>query len=235
MKLKYYLRGLGIGVVVTAIIMSITNKPQELTDAQIKMRAAELGMVEESVLADLQAEESQMDAVEEMLNEYADDSETVVAEETSAEETSTEQITEEAETVDVEEVVAEAEEITDEIEAVEETDEETDEETTDMADAEIIETEVTTEEVVEADNVSSGNVEITEEVIENFTIINIEKGNGSEVVSRRLYEAGLVESSVEYNQFLVKNGYDRKLSVGNHEIPAGATYDEMAQILCGMR
>ena len=231
MKLKYYLRGLGIGVVVTAIIMSITNKPQELTDAQIKMRAAELGMVEESVLADLQAEESQMDAVEEMLNEYADDSETVVAEETSAEETSTEQITEEAETVDVEEVVAEAEEITDEIEAVEETDEET----TDMADAEIIETEVTTEEVVEADNVSSGNVEITEEVIENFTIINIEKGNGSEVVSRRLYEAGLVESSVEYNQFLVKNGYDRKLSVGNHEIPAGATYDEMAQILCGMR
>lgn len=231
MKLKYYLRGLGIGVVVTAIIMSITNKPQELTDAQIKMRATELGMVEESVLADLQAEESQMDAVEEMLNEYADDSETVVAEETSAEETSTEQITEGAETVDVEEVVAEAEEITDEIEAVEETDEET----TDMADAEIIETEVTTEEVVEAENVPSGNVEITEEVIENFTIINIEKGNGSEVVSRRLYEAGLVESSVEYNQFLVKNGYDRKLSVGNHEIPAGATYDEMAQILCGMR
>ena len=57
MKLKYYLRGLGIGIVVTAIIMSITNKPQELTDAQIKMRALELGMVEESVLADLQAKE----------------------------------------------------------------------------------------------------------------------------------------------------------------------------------
>ena len=76
---------------------------------------------------------------------------------------------------------------------------------------------------------------IKEEVVENYTIIKVEKGNGSEIVSRRLYEAGLVESAVEYNQFLVKNGYDRRLSVGNHEIPSGATHEEMARILCGMK
>lgn len=48
MKLKYYLRGLGIGIVVTAIILTIAleRKPQALTDAEIKARAAELGMVE---------------------------------------------------------------------------------------------------------------------------------------------------------------------------------------------
>lgn len=48
MKLKYYLRGLGIGVLVTTIILAIAlnRKPMELTDAQIKERAAQLGMVE---------------------------------------------------------------------------------------------------------------------------------------------------------------------------------------------
>lgn len=50
MKLKYYLRGLGIGVLVTTIILAIAlnNKPMELTDAQIKERARQLGMVEET-------------------------------------------------------------------------------------------------------------------------------------------------------------------------------------------
>jgi len=53
MKLKYYLRGLGIGIAVTAFIMSSVKETEKLTDAQIKMRALELGMVEETVLADL--------------------------------------------------------------------------------------------------------------------------------------------------------------------------------------
>ncbi len=57
MNLKYYLRGLGIGIVVTAIIMSISasSEKETLSDAQIKARAAELGMVETSgVLSELE-------------------------------------------------------------------------------------------------------------------------------------------------------------------------------------
>ena len=52
MKLKYYLRGLGIGVIVTTIILAIAlnRKTEALTDAQIKERAAELGMVEENLV-----------------------------------------------------------------------------------------------------------------------------------------------------------------------------------------
>ena len=201
MKLKYYLRGLGIGILVTAVIMSVTNKPKEMTDAQIKMRARELGMVEESVLSDLQAKDelSDMAAVEEMLNEYTQEEENV------------EEVTE----------TDEAEVITEEV-------------------AELEEAEVITEEVTETnkeveETEESDKVDVIDEVIESFTVVKVERGNGSEVVSRRLYEAGLVESAVEYNQFLVKNGYDRRLSVGNHEIPAGASYEEMARILCGMK
>lgn len=61
MNLKYYLRGLGIGIVVTALIMGIAagGKKQVLTDEEIMERARELGMVEEStVLADTVAGES---------------------------------------------------------------------------------------------------------------------------------------------------------------------------------
>ncbi len=58
MKLKYYLRGLGIGVLVTAFIMGIAGKEKPMTDAEIKIRAAQLGMVEETVLSDLKTKES---------------------------------------------------------------------------------------------------------------------------------------------------------------------------------
>lgn len=48
MKLKYYLRGIGIGMIVTTIILMIAfaaHKEQPLTDDEIRTRAAALGMV----------------------------------------------------------------------------------------------------------------------------------------------------------------------------------------------
>lgn len=56
MKLKYYLRGLGIGMIVTALILGISfssrqeQASQPMTDDQIRERAAELGMVDSSEL-----------------------------------------------------------------------------------------------------------------------------------------------------------------------------------------
>ncbi|MGN0344829.1 MAG: hypothetical protein ACI4EC_07710 [Lachnospiraceae bacterium] len=48
MKLKYYLRGIGIGVIVTTVILMIAfavHREQPLTDDEIRERASELGMV----------------------------------------------------------------------------------------------------------------------------------------------------------------------------------------------
>ena len=56
MKLRYYLRGLGIGMAVTALILGISfsgrqgQEAQTLTDEQIRERASELGMVDSSEL-----------------------------------------------------------------------------------------------------------------------------------------------------------------------------------------
>ena len=48
MNLKYYLRGLGIGTIVTALILGIAlgNPNDQMSNEEIKQRAEELGMVE---------------------------------------------------------------------------------------------------------------------------------------------------------------------------------------------
>ncbi len=47
MRLKYQMRGLGVGIIVTALLMGVaTGKGIPLSDAEIKAKALELGMVE---------------------------------------------------------------------------------------------------------------------------------------------------------------------------------------------
>ena len=51
MKLKYQMRGLGIGMIVTALLMGVaTGEKIPLSDAEIRARAIELGMVESDSL-----------------------------------------------------------------------------------------------------------------------------------------------------------------------------------------
>lgn len=65
MKLKYYLRGLGIGIFATVIILTIASlgKNKDLTDEEIIARAKELGMVMEdrsgSIMDHLEEDPSQ--------------------------------------------------------------------------------------------------------------------------------------------------------------------------------
>ena len=56
MKFKYYLRGLGIGILISTIILSISfaMKKNDLSDDEIIARAKELGMVMEDTGKDKQ-------------------------------------------------------------------------------------------------------------------------------------------------------------------------------------
>lgn len=47
MKLKYYLRGLGIGIIVTTLVLMVafSGKKEKLSDQEIMQRAEQLGMV----------------------------------------------------------------------------------------------------------------------------------------------------------------------------------------------
>ncbi len=60
MERKYYFRGLGLGIVVTAIIMgAATSRSRAMTDREIIARAKELGMVENTVLADMDVKQAE--------------------------------------------------------------------------------------------------------------------------------------------------------------------------------
>lgn len=61
MKVKYFLRGLGIGILVTALLLFAGSKKANtntLTDAEIMERASELGMLTEEEVRDYRMDES---------------------------------------------------------------------------------------------------------------------------------------------------------------------------------
>ena len=61
MKLKYYLRGLGIGIAVTAAVLMLAGGGKKsLTDEEIIARAKELGMVESVTLSQLASENEEI-------------------------------------------------------------------------------------------------------------------------------------------------------------------------------
>lgn len=214
MKIRYYLRGLGLGVLVTAIFFMVSdNSSTTLSDEQIKERARKLGMTESVVLAELPTEETTVEAttIEETVTEEN------VTEENVTEEFSTEEIVTEETTV--EELVEEEETVT---EVYETTVEESVEEET----SEEEEHEVTSEAPETEENFGTNTEPI---------LITVNRGEGSDTVSKRMQDAGLVADAHEYDRYLMTNGYDKRIGAGEHLIPVGATWEDMAKILCNMK
>ena len=84
MKLKYYLRGMGIGIIVTTVILMIVfalHKNETLTDDQIRERAAALGMVMPDALDD---SEKLSDPVEDDGNDTALDEDAAASDQKDA-------------------------------------------------------------------------------------------------------------------------------------------------------
>lgn len=97
MKLKYYLRGLGIGILVTAAILTIVYHTKgSMSDSQIMKRAEQLGMVMASTEEDtLFAQTTQADTTIEETGTISVEETTTVVETTEAvTEASTEKSTE---------------------------------------------------------------------------------------------------------------------------------------------
>lgn len=61
--------------------------------------------------------------------------------------------------------------------------------------------------------------------------IKVISGDSSVSVSRRMLEAGLVESAVEFDAYLCANKYDKFICVGTYDIPKGSDFETMAKII----
>ena len=209
MKLKYYLRGLGIGIVVTALLMGYSNKNRA---AEPKAEVAT-----EETAGDLLADRNGEATTEEVIEQSTVENVTV---ETDSAETSEEETSQEETASELESSTQEAETIT-ETESVTETETESvqAEETTDKKEQ--------TQSSMEAD---AGNA-----LLQTTIEINIVRGDDSGTVARKLQNAGMVESATEYDAYLMQHGYDKKIRVGKVEIPVDATWQEIAEYISGKR
>lgn len=59
----------------------------------------------------------------------------------------------------------------------------------------------------------------------------VKGGEYSDIVCRKLKEAGLIDDAASFNAFLVKKDYDNAILPGIYDIPKGATYEQIAAIL----
>ena len=214
MKLKYYLRGLGIGMAVTALILGISfsgrqgQEAQTLTDEQIRERASELGMVDSSELT-LAALQNSAQPQTTMEPEVTEESETMTEPEATAEpETATEpEATAEPEMTTKPEVTAEPEMTT--------------------------KPETTAEPEMTTKPEATKEPELITAPEQSQTTITIKKGSDSGSVSRVLYEAGLVENAKAFDNYLCNNGYSRSINPGIYEIAPGTSEEEISKIITG--
>lgn len=208
MKLNYYMRGLGIGIVVTALLMGIASsgKKEQMTDEEIRQRAMEMGMVDGNiVLADMpenhEDEEEQKEEgneKEEVLtslsgNGSADNKD-------SAKDTQTGRQGQEND--------KEAENLKTE--------------NGDDSEGELEEGGEGPEETLGDNQRENG------ETVNEIIVISINSGDGSRVVANKLLQAGLIEDAAAFDEYLCRNGYDKRLKTGRHDIPVNATDEEIA-------
>ena len=191
MRLRYYLRGLGIGIIVTAIIMNASfSRKDEMSDEEIKARAAELGMIENTVLAPPnQTPTPTAGAAAEAPGRTG-----IVTPAESGRETPTVEPTPTA---------------------------------TPVPTATPTPTAVPTPTATPIPTATPTPARDT-------ATITINRGEGSDTVSRKAAQAGLVEDAADFDRYLCENGYDKKLVTGSHVIPLGSSYEEIARRLTGL-
>ncbi|MCI8972190.1 MAG: endolytic transglycosylase MltG [Lachnospiraceae bacterium] len=227
MKFKYMIRGLGLGVIITAAVLGAYNR-NAVADARVAV-----------------------------LKDYGLDGESPLEEETStAEEASAAESTEPVIMRD-DEKEAEIESVLDAAKDAENSDNgASDGEglNGDAANGEILDGELSNGEPSNEEP-SNGNISDSqasdaapsgqetpeqgssavvvvpsdEEEASGETVeIVIESGDDSGTVSRKLQNAGVIENASEFDAFLMQHGYDKKISTGKKVIGVADTWQEIA-------
>ncbi len=213
MKFKYMIRGLGLGVIITAAVLGAYNR-NAVADARVAV-----------------------------LKDYGLDGESPLAEETSTaeEEASAAESTEPVIMRD-DEKEAEIESVLDAAKDAENSDngasdgqapngEVSDGEVSDgnTSDSQASNAAPSGQETPEQGSSAIVVVPSDEEEVSGETVeIVIESGDDSGTVSRKLQNAGVIENASEFDAFLMQHGYDKKISTGKKVIGVADTWQEIA-------
>ena len=230
MKLRYYLRGLGIGMLVAALVLTISGSTKaKMSDEAVKRRAAELGMVEKdkSVLSDMSGEvtgngENTAVSGQEAVSgaETAKEPDVSVSGETAAGDRSGQAENAAGNTVSADNTAGQAENAAGD----------------------------TTEKPGDASALAKQEIEQKAEEIKNkaeeiagnaptgrmFTL-EVYRGDSSISVARRAQEIGLIVSAADFDVYLCRNGFDKRISTGTYTIPENSSEKYIAEVITRSR
>lgn len=231
MRLKYFLRGLGIGIVVTTIILAIShNAGRRMSDSEVIERAKELGMAyttaaqENSTESAADTTEPETDTMEPVTTgqESPTDTEAGSTAETESSEAST---TVQETTTGIRETTTLQKTTTQETTTQETTATRAAQESTTETTHEASATEAETTQAENESNETEASTVIT------YTL-TIASGMSSNTVCDILKKNGIIADSGDFDRFLVSNGYADRIRVGSFEVNSGMSYDELAAVFC---
>ena len=240
MERKYYLRGLGLGIAVTAIIMGIAMPDSRaMTNDEIIARAKELGLVENTVLSDAgnadDLQENEADDRPDARDETDQPQDDLTAADSDIDKAPGTGDAEAKEDEDGNAADAEGEIALEANNAGQ-----TDANPKDAAGEEILgpegvtggeeqgNTTIRTENNVETENANEAATSTT------VRVITINSGDSSYTVAKKLADVGVVTSAQNFDTFLCQNGYDKRLRTGSFSIPANASDEQIARIVTGL-
>jgi hypothetical protein len=205
MKIKYYLRGIGIGIIFSTIVFSVaitSNKASNISDEAVMKRARELGMVysnkkdDSLTLNDLinQSDKTNKESeVEDNLVTPPTVEPTPLIEPTpTMEPTPTIEPTKKVEPTPTIEPTATMEPT----------------------------------KAVELTSITEPTKDVKE-----YVSIKVTKGMSSESVAKLLADKGVISNSSDFNKYLKQHDYSRKINVGTFKIKLDASYEEIAKII----
>lgn len=217
MRLKYFLRGVGIGIIVTTIILTISHiSNRRMSDNEIIDRALELGMSFSGTQP-----ETTTDAASEAGSE-SEPTDTEKMDEETTQESASETQSDEKDEVPSGEI---SDESTTEAKV-----EETTQENTTEASSEETTQEPAIEQTTAVQTTSAVSAEtLSEEVVS--CSIEVVPGMSSRTVCDMLKQNGIIADAADFDRYLVNTGYDDKIRAGEIWVNSGMSYEELAAVL----
>lgn len=264
MSLRAYLRGIGIGMVVTALILTISSgKKTAISDSEIRSRARELGMVQgnelligtevsnnsassnsavdrDSIEIKVDEDDKKGDGNASNASKSEKKADSVSAagasmasasQSTGASGNAKPKVTFSTEKSPAVESVSEAVNAASSASKPRSTSGTDTESTAASTPAPSAETTAPSAETpTPSSETPAPSAETTAPSGETF-ILHISRGESSYAAAKALEDAGIVDSAVAFDKYLVSRGIDRQINAGDHVIPKKGTYEEIGQAL----
>ncbi|MDF2589391.1 MAG: hypothetical protein K0S41_3232 [Anaerocolumna sp.] len=214
MKLKYYLRGIGVGILFSTILLSVAfrvSSKSEFSDDEIIKRAEALGMVmkddnnlklddllEPTSTPEITPPETQVSSTPETSDTDVEPTTTPIVEVTAAPTSEPTNNPDESNNTSTDNTTVEP-------------------------------TSEPTNTTVEPTSVPTKNEEDNSDI--KVITVEILNGMSSENVSSLLKNSGVINDDKEFNKYMREHGFTTKIKVGEYKIPVDSTFEQIANFI----